>query len=81
MNIDFAGGRPEQSDNPRDRASSRAQRHGDDVSPESDTLFVGNLSFDIDQESVREFFASSGDVTGVRLPTDPYVSQATALVY
>lgn len=73
INIDFSGGRPAPSDNPRDRASNRAQRHGDSVSPESDTLFVGNLSFDIDQDSVREFFASTGEVTGVRLPTDPYV--------
>lgn len=80
MNIDFAGGRPEPSDNPRDRASNRAERHGDSVSPESDTLFVGNLSFDIDQDSVREFFASTGEVTGVRLPTDPYVTTPAACV-
>jgi nucleolin len=70
MNIDFSGAKPT-SDNPRDRASNRADRHGDSVSPESDTLFVGNLSFDIDQDSVRDFFAGAGEVTGVRLPTDP----------
>ena len=72
MNIDFSGAKPS-NDNPRDRASNRADRHGDSVSPESDTLFVGNLSFDIDQDSVRDFFAGAGEVTGVRLPTDPYV--------
>lgn len=71
MNIDFSGKRPERSDNPGDRANDRAQRHGDSLSPESDTLFVGNISFEMDQDTVHAFFATVAEPTSVRLPTDP----------
>lgn len=70
INLDYANARPADA-NPRDRAADRAQRHGDTVSPESDTLFVGNLPFDVDQDSVREFFQEVAEVASVRLPTDP----------
>jgi nucleolin len=70
MNLDYANARPAEA-NPAARAADRAQRHGDTVSPESDTLFVGNLPFDVDQDSVRAFFEEVAPVASVRLPTDP----------
>ena len=70
LNLDYANARPAEA-NPQNRAADRAKKHGDTVSPESDTLFVGNLPFDIDQEAVREFFAEVSEVASVRLPTDP----------
>ncbi|XP_044724741.1 RNA recognition motif domain-containing protein [Hirsutella rhossiliensis] len=70
LNLDYANARSTDA-NPRDRAADRAKKHGDSISPESDTLFVGNLPFGVDQDSVREFFAASREVASVRLPTDP----------
>nr|CEG02376.1 unnamed protein product [Fusarium pseudograminearum CS3427]CEG02619.1 unnamed protein product [Fusarium pseudograminearum CS3487] len=70
INLDYANARPAEA-NPAARAADRAQRHGDTVSPESDTLFVGNLPFDVDQDSVRAFFEEVAAVASVRLPTDP----------
>lgn len=69
LNLDYA--KPRSDVNPRDRAADRAKKHGDSVSPESDTLFVGNLPFDVDQDSVREFFSAGREVVSVRLPSDP----------
>jgi nucleolin len=70
LNLDYANARPAES-NPRERATDRAQKHGDTVSPESETLFVGNLPFDTDQDTVRQFFGEVAEVASVRLPTDP----------
>ena len=70
LNLDFANSKPADA-TPQARAADRAQKHGDNVSPESDTLFVGNLPFEIDQDGVREFFAEVAEVASVRLPTDP----------
>jgi nucleolin len=69
INLDHASSSRADS-TPQSRANDRAKKHGDTVSPESDTLFVGNLPFEIDQESVREFFADVAEPTSVRLPTD-----------
>jgi nucleolin len=70
LNLDYANARPAEA-NPQNRAADRAQKHGDTVSPESETLFVGNLPFDIDQDAVHEFFSEVSEVASVRLPTDP----------
>ncbi|TDZ25948.1 Nuclear localization sequence-binding protein [Colletotrichum sidae] len=70
MNVDFSGQKPSGDGNPAARAYDRAQKHGDTQSPESDTLFVGNLPFDTDQDSVRAFFADVAEPASVRLPTD-----------
>ncbi|KAL7912054.1 hypothetical protein GGI35DRAFT_305209 [Trichoderma velutinum] len=70
INLDYANARPEGAD-PQGRAADRAKKHGDTLSAESDTLFVGNLPFDTDQDSVTQFFNEVGAVTSVRLPTDP----------
>ncbi|KAH0562612.1 hypothetical protein GP486_002704 [Trichoglossum hirsutum] len=69
INVDFTTPRPDDA-NPHERANSRAQNYGDEASPESDTLFVGNLSFDVDENLVGEEFGKWGTVMTVRLPTD-----------
>lgn len=70
LNLDYANARTTDA-NPQNRAADRAKKHGDTISPESDTLFVGNLPFDVDQDIVREFFNEVAPVASVRLPTDP----------
>jgi len=47
----------------------RAKSFGDTVSPPSSTLFVGNLSFNVSEDTVWSFFNDYG-VKSVRLPTD-----------
>lgn len=70
MNLDFSKPRTEDS-TPNARANDRAKQHGDTVSPESDTLFVGNLPFDADEDMVTAFFSEAAEVKSLRLPTDP----------
>lgn len=67
-NVDFSTPRAEQGG--RERANSRANQYGDSTSPESDTLFIGNISFEATSEILSEEFAKFGDVLGIRLPTD-----------
>lgn len=70
MRIDFAGKKPNDA-NPRDRAAERQKKYGDEVSPPSDTLFVGNLPFDASEAVVSDFFNTAAEVQSLRLPTDP----------
>lgn len=67
-NVDFSTPRPE-----RTEGGDRANKYGDQRSAESDTVFVANLSFDVDEDVVRNEFESFGEIIGLRLPTDPYV--------
>lgn len=59
-----------------DLATSRAKTGGADGRREdaktapADCLFVGNLSFNSDENSLAEIFGEYGTVTEVRLPTD-----------
>lgn len=59
------------NDKPRDRVQDRANKHGDTISPESNTLFVGNIPFGITRDEVWEFFSEGSEVKNVRLPTNP----------
>ena len=57
---------------PQDRTQAREKRanaFGDETSPPSTTLFVGNLSFGVTEDTVWSFFNEWG-VKSVRLPTD-----------
>ena len=70
-NVDFAVKKDNQQGGGfKDRAQSRAQNFGDQTSPESDTLFVGNISFEATNDLVSEAFAECGSIMSVRLPTD-----------
>ena len=72
INVDYATGRNNNNQqNGKERAQSRARSFGDQTSPESDTLFVGNIPFSADEQSVRRLFGGKGEIAGVRLPTDP----------
>ncbi|KAJ5114862.1 Nucleolin protein Nsr1 [Penicillium alfredii] len=71
INLDYAAAR--QSNNQQggqDRAQARARSFGDQTSPESETLFVGNLPFSATEDALHELFGSSGGVQGIRLPTE-----------
>jgi len=64
VNID----RSSQQDKTQGR-EKRANAFGDTTSPASTTLFVGNLSFSVTEDTVWSFFNEYG-VKSVRLPTD-----------
>lgn len=71
MRLDYSIKKPANNDF---SASDRAKQYGDTVSPESDTLFVGNISFDQDEDSVSAFFSEVASIKSLRLPTDQYVT-------
>lgn len=71
LNVDYSTPRPAGDNNGRDRANARADRFGDVPKQPSDTLFVGNLSFEATADQVSEMFAEYGTITRVSLPTDP----------
>lgn len=66
LNVDFSVPRT----NDAERPAARAKAYGDSISPESATLFVGNISFDATEDILGEEFGNWGTVTSVRLPTD-----------
>ncbi|GAD99250.1 nucleolin protein Nsr1, partial [Paecilomyces variotii No. 5] len=73
INLDYANARPANNNEggQRDRAQARARSFGDQTSPESDTLFIGNLPFSASEDAINETFAEKGSILGIRLPTDP----------
>ena len=74
LNVDYATGRPSNNNQDggfKDRANARARSFGDQASPESDTLFVGNIPFSANEDTLRDLFGESGNIMGIRLPTDP----------
>jgi len=71
VNLDFANARTSTNPVTKDRAQSRAQSFGDQKSPESDTLFVGNIAFSATEDMIQETFSEHGSILGIRLPTDP----------
>ncbi|KAF1986124.1 hypothetical protein K402DRAFT_404566 [Aulographum hederae CBS 113979] len=67
INVNSAEARP--ANKPND-SKARAQRFGDSVSAPSDTLFIGNLSFDANEEMVADGVSGHGNIQSIRLPTD-----------
>jgi nucleolin len=65
LNVDFANAR-----NNENKPDNRRQSYGDQVGEPSETLFLGNLSFDCTQEDISDAFGPHGTVLSVRLPTD-----------
>jgi nucleolin len=70
INVDFSGGKPEGASSGRERFNERQKKFGDSTSSPSETLFVGNLPFDIDNNTLKEFFEEYGTITRVSVPTD-----------
>ena len=73
INVDFAAPRDNNSTpgGYKEKANDRAKTYGDQPSEPSDTLFVGNISFEANEDIIGEEFGKYGTVQGVRLPTDP----------
>jgi nucleolin len=67
INLDFAKPNPNKSGGREQRSKS----FGDETSPPSSTLFVGNVSFEATEEMLGEVFSEHGTINGIRLPTDP----------
>lgn len=77
INVDYSTPRPDAGA----QRTERASKFGDQRSAESDTVFVANLSFDVDEDTVRNEFESFGSIIGLRLPTDVYVSLVSYPAY
>ena len=73
INVDFAAPRTNDAGagGYQNKANDRAKTYGDQPSEPSDTLFVGNISFEATEDIIGEEFGKHGTVLGVRLPTDP----------
>ncbi|CAI4062627.1 Nsr1p SKDI_07G4090 [Saccharomyces kudriavzevii IFO 1802] len=61
--------------------NDRAKKFGDTPSEPSDTLFLGNLSFNADRDTIFELFAKHGEVVSVRIPTHPETEQPKGFGY
>ncbi|OJJ48172.1 hypothetical protein ASPZODRAFT_1533822 [Penicilliopsis zonata CBS 506.65] len=81
INLDYASSRQSGGNNQGERTQARARSFGDQTSPESDTLFIGNIAFGANEESVRDLFAEHGDIQGIRLPTDPETGRPKGFGY
>ncbi|QPG75899.1 hypothetical protein FOA43_003285 [Brettanomyces nanus] len=80
VNLDMATSRPRNGSS-NDRANDRAKRYGDAPSEPSDTLFVGNLSFEATYDDVRGAFEAVGSVVGIRIPTHPGTEDPRGFAY
>lgn len=75
INLDFSAPRSDDQRPPTVRAFDRAKERGDSLSPESDTLFVGNLPFNVNEDDVSAHFNGVAAVISLRLPTDRFVTR------
>ena len=77
INLDLSNAKPAAAPGGGDRAA----KFGDQLSPASDTLFLGNLSFNADKDEIFELFGNHGTVVSVRLPTHPETEQPKGFGY
>lgn len=77
LNVDFSNPRPSNDQ----RQENRRKQYSDQLSEPSDTLFVGNLSFDVGQDAVTQAFQDYAQPTSVRLPTDMETGQPKGFGY
>ncbi|KAF1820873.1 uncharacterized protein K489DRAFT_294169, partial [Dissoconium aciculare CBS 342.82] len=68
LRVDTGESRPQQT--PQQKGFDRANKYGDTPKPPSNTIFVGNVSFDADENALSEAFGEYGTIKAVRLPTD-----------
>ncbi|KAK6341131.1 hypothetical protein TWF696_008219 [Orbilia brochopaga] len=76
INLDFTTAR--QNNN---NAQDRARKFGDSESTPSDTLFIGNLSFNADEEVLGQAMSKHGEVISVRIPTDKDTGNKKGFAY
>ncbi|KAG4304599.1 hypothetical protein PORY_001992 [Pneumocystis oryctolagi] len=65
----------------KDNISQRANKYGDVQSPKSDTLFIGNLSFKANEESIRAVFSKIGKIVDIRLPVNRETGRSKGFGY
>ena len=58
ITVDFSGNKPSAPDGQRQESRDNA---------DSNTVFVGNISFNTSEDSVRDFFSKVGNITSVRI--------------
>ena len=76
INCDMSTSKP--AGPPKD---DRAKKFGDVPSEPSDTLFLGNLSFEADRDNLYEIFGKYGEIVSVRIPTHPETEQPKGFGY
>lgn len=59
---------PRQRNDPKERAA----KHGDMRSAPSDTVFIANLDFDVDESVLSAEAEKFGPIVSLRLPTDRF---------
>jgi nucleolin len=79
LNVDFSEPRPQRDNNAF--SNDRASKFGDKKSEPSDTVFLGNLSFEADNDQISEMFQEYGTITRVSLPTDRESGQLKGFGY
>jgi len=77
INVDISTSKPAGNAGNNDRA----RKFGDVPSEPSETLFLGNLSFDVDRDEVYRLFEEFGNIISVRLPTHPETQQLKGFGY
>ena len=72
IKVDLAAKRDNNNNNNNNGAArqERGNRYGDQLSSPSDTLYVANLPFSVNNDMVGEKFEPFGSILGIRLPTD-----------
>ncbi|ONH67012.1 Nuclear localization sequence-binding protein [Cyberlindnera fabianii] len=79
INLDMSSSKPQAANN--NRGADRASKFGDTPSEPSDTLFLGNLSFQCDRDTLFSTFGEHGSVISVRIPTHPETEQPKGFGY
>ncbi|ODQ77791.1 hypothetical protein BABINDRAFT_172584 [Babjeviella inositovora NRRL Y-12698] len=77
INLDLSNAKPTANAGTNDRAA----RYGDAPGAPSSTLFLGNLSFEADRDTLFEAFSAYGAVQSVRIPTNPETEQPKGFGY
>lgn len=74
IRVDLSEGRTKKENKSFDKP---AQAQGD----ATDTLFIGNLSFQASEDDIRGAFAECGEIISIRLPTDRETGQPKGFGY
>ncbi|EAZ63726.1 nuclear localization sequence binding protein, partial [Scheffersomyces stipitis CBS 6054] len=77
INLDMSTGKPHVTKS----TENRAKQYGDTPSAPSDTLFIGNLSFNADRDNLFNIFGVHGTVISCRIPTHPDTQQPKGFGY
>lgn len=81
LKVDFSTPREPNNHAPNgSRPERKSFSHGE-LSEPSQTLFIGSLPYSINQDALWETFAEFGDVSSVRVPTDPETQQVKGFAY